>query len=159
MTTVVKTEKGVGLHDHEIANRLAPGGRMPIKGAKNTVAGEPRYTPIGDATPAAIAAAQERHETRAKPALVAKRAARGEVMGLESKFPAGSPYGGFKIDVNDARYKEHHALAEAAGLRKSNSPRAWNSRRNGWIARVSRRRIPGRRRQPRRLWQSPTSRK
>ena len=60
------------LSDEEFAKRAAPGGRLPLKGAKNTVAGGD-WTPIGEASPAAIAAAQERHETRAKPALVAKR--------------------------------------------------------------------------------------
>ncbi|HZZ22896.1 MAG TPA: hypothetical protein VFE60_10140 [Roseiarcus sp.] len=66
------------LSPEEFAKRAAPGGRLPIKGAKNTVAGDARYTPIGDATPAAIAAAQERHETRAKPDLVAKRQREGK---------------------------------------------------------------------------------
>ena len=61
------------LSPEEFAKRAAPGGRLPIKGAKNTVADDAKYTSIGDATPAAIAAAQERHETRAKPDLVAKR--------------------------------------------------------------------------------------
>jgi hypothetical protein len=66
------------LPPEEFAKRAAPGGRLPIKGAKNTVAGDAGWTPIGDGSPAAIAAAQERHETRAKPALVARRAAKGK---------------------------------------------------------------------------------
>lgn len=37
-------------------------------------------------------------------------------MPFEAKFPAGSAYAGWKIDTNDARYREQHALAEAAGL-------------------------------------------
>lgn len=66
------------LSPEEFAKRAAPGGRMPVKSATATPAGDPGWTPIGDGTPAAIAAAQERHETRAKPALVAKRAAKGK---------------------------------------------------------------------------------
>jgi hypothetical protein len=66
------------LPDEEFAKRAAPGGRLPLKGAKNTVAGDAKWTPIGDATPAAIAAAQERHVTRAKPDLVAKRQRKGK---------------------------------------------------------------------------------
>lgn len=73
MTNVVKTERGVGLRDHEIANRAAPGGRLPVSGAKSDPRGDPAYTPIHDGSAAAFAAAQERHETRAKPELVAKR--------------------------------------------------------------------------------------
>ena len=65
------------LSPEEFAKRAAPSGRLPIAGAKNTVAGA-GWTPIGDATPPAIAAAQERHETRAKPALVAKRQREGK---------------------------------------------------------------------------------
>ena len=73
MTTVIKTEQGLGLRDHEIANRAAPGGRLPIKGAKSNPSGDAGWTPIGDASPAAQAAAAERHQVRAKPDLVAKR--------------------------------------------------------------------------------------
>jgi hypothetical protein len=66
------------LSPEEFAKRAAPGGRLPIKGAKNTVAGDAKWTPIGDATRASIGAAQERHETRAKPDLVAKRQRKGK---------------------------------------------------------------------------------
>ena len=66
------------LSAEEVAKRLAPGGRLPISGAKSTVAGDAKWTPIGDASPAAIAAAQERHNTRAKPDLVAKRQREGK---------------------------------------------------------------------------------
>jgi hypothetical protein len=57
----------------EFVKRAAPGGRMPLATAKNTASGDAGWTSIGDGSPAAIAAAQERHETRAKPDLVAKR--------------------------------------------------------------------------------------
>jgi hypothetical protein len=73
VTEVVKTEKGFGLHDHEIAKRAAPGGRLPVKGAKSTADRSAPWTPIGDGSPAAIAAANERHDARAKSDLVAKR--------------------------------------------------------------------------------------
>jgi hypothetical protein len=66
------------LSPEEFAKRAAPGGRLPVKGAKNTVAGDAKWTPIGDATPAAIAASQERHDARAKPHLVAKRQREGK---------------------------------------------------------------------------------
>jgi hypothetical protein len=65
------------LSDEEFARRAAPGGRLPIKGAKSNASGG-EWVNIGDASPAAIAAAQERHETRAKPDLGAKRAAKGK---------------------------------------------------------------------------------
>jgi hypothetical protein len=74
---VGRTEKGVALSDHEIAARIAAGGRLPLKTAHNTVAGDAKYTPIGDGSPAAMAAAQERHEARHKPALAAKRQREG----------------------------------------------------------------------------------
>lgn len=77
MTNVIKAQPGVAPRDHELLKRAAPGGRMPIKGA-NTVTGDAKYTPIGDGSPAAFAAAQERHETRAKPDLVATRQREGK---------------------------------------------------------------------------------
>jgi hypothetical protein len=43
------------LTDHEVMNRAAPGGRLPVKGAKNNAYGDKAYTPIGDASPAAVA--------------------------------------------------------------------------------------------------------
>jgi hypothetical protein len=73
-----RVEKGHALSDHEIQKRMAPGGRLPVKGAKSDARGEPAYANISDASPAAIAAAQERHETRAKPELVARRLKAGK---------------------------------------------------------------------------------
>jgi hypothetical protein len=66
------------LSDEEFAKRAAPGGRLPIKGAKNTVGGDAAYTPIGDASPAARAAAAERQQARHQPDLVAKRQREGK---------------------------------------------------------------------------------
>ncbi len=65
------------LPDEEFAKRAAPGGRMPVKGAKAKASGDPKWTPIGASTPAAIAAAQERQETLHKPDLVARRLREG----------------------------------------------------------------------------------
>jgi hypothetical protein len=64
--------KMVSLSPEEIAKRSAPGGRLPLASAKSSPNGGP-WVNIGDATPAAVAAKAERVETRAKPALVAKR--------------------------------------------------------------------------------------
>jgi hypothetical protein len=72
------SNKRVFLSDSEIARRAAPGGRLPVKGAKSTVTGDPQWTQIGDASRAAIAAAQERHDTRERPDIVARRAAKGK---------------------------------------------------------------------------------
>lgn len=66
------------LTDHEIASTAAPGGKMPVRGAKSNPYGDPKYTPIHDGSPAAAAAAQERHEARAKPELAAKRERAGK---------------------------------------------------------------------------------
>ena len=77
-TQMPRVEKGYGLHDHEIAARAAPGGRLPVKGAKSNASGDAGYTPIGDGSPAAIAAANERHDARARPDLVARRQAKGK---------------------------------------------------------------------------------
>jgi hypothetical protein len=71
------TKSSIVLSDSEFAKRAAPGGRMPIRGAKSNAYGGD-WTPIGDASPAAQAAAQERHETREKPDLAAKRARGGK---------------------------------------------------------------------------------
>jgi hypothetical protein len=78
VTEVVKVEPGRSLHDEEIAKRAAPGGRLPVKGATNTVGGDEAWTQIGDASPAAVAAAAERHDVRHRPDLVAKRARGGK---------------------------------------------------------------------------------
>jgi hypothetical protein len=61
------------LSPEEFAKRAAPGGRLPIKGAKANPSGDAGWTPIGDASPAAQAAAAEREQARSRPDLVAKR--------------------------------------------------------------------------------------
>jgi hypothetical protein len=66
------------LTDHEVANTAAPGGRLPVKGAKNATGRGGDWTSISDGSPAAAAAAQERHEARAKPELAAKRERAGK---------------------------------------------------------------------------------
>jgi hypothetical protein len=60
------------LPDEEYAKRAAPGGRLPVKGAKSNASGGD-WVNIGDASPAAIAAKQERIQARSRPALAAKR--------------------------------------------------------------------------------------
>jgi hypothetical protein len=77
VTNVVKTEPGRSLHDEEIAKRMVPGGRLPVRGAKSVASGAPGWQQIGDASPAAVAAAAERHDVRHRPDLVAKRARGG----------------------------------------------------------------------------------
>jgi hypothetical protein len=73
-TNMPRVENGYALHDHEIAARAAPGGRLPIRSAgKADPRGEPGHTVISDGSPAAIAAAQERYDVKHKPDLVAKR--------------------------------------------------------------------------------------
>jgi hypothetical protein len=72
------TKTSIVLSDHEFAKRAAPGGRLPVKGAANNALGDAKYTPIGDGSPAAVAGEAERHETRAKPELAAKRERRGK---------------------------------------------------------------------------------
>jgi hypothetical protein len=73
MTEVIKTQRGVGLRDHEIANRAAPRGRLPVRGAKSNPNGDPAFTVISDGSPAAQAAAAERHDVKHKPDLVVRR--------------------------------------------------------------------------------------
>jgi hypothetical protein len=70
--------KRIFLSDQEIAKRAAPGGRLPAAGAQNPVAGDAAWTPIGDGSPAAIAARAEREHTRERPDLVARRLAKGK---------------------------------------------------------------------------------
>ena len=65
--------KLVPLSDEEFGKRAAPGGRLPLKGAKSNPSGDAGWTQIGDASPAAHAAAAERQQVRARPDLVAKR--------------------------------------------------------------------------------------
>jgi hypothetical protein len=64
--------KNIVLSDEEASKRAYPGGRLPLSSAKSNPSGG-QWVNIGDATPAAVAAKAERIETRAKPALVAKR--------------------------------------------------------------------------------------
>jgi hypothetical protein len=72
------SQKRTFLSDSELAKRAAPGGRLPVATAKNNAYGDKAYTPIGHATPAAIAAKAEREHTRERPDLVARRQARGK---------------------------------------------------------------------------------
>ena len=46
--------KLVPLSDEEFAKRAAPGGRLPLKGAKSNPSGDAGWTQIGDASPAAV---------------------------------------------------------------------------------------------------------
>ena len=55
-----------------------PFGSLPVSTAKNTPGGDAKYTPIGRDTPAAAAAMVEKHLTKHKPELVAKRAKEGK---------------------------------------------------------------------------------
>jgi hypothetical protein len=66
--------------DHEFVNRAAPPGRLPVKGGlkPNDHRGGNDWQGLHAGSPAAIAAAQERHDVRAKPDLVAKRERRGK---------------------------------------------------------------------------------
>jgi hypothetical protein len=72
------SKTSIVLSDEEYARRSAPGGKLAVATAKSNAYGDSAYTPIHDASPAAVAAAQERHEARAKPALAAKRERRGK---------------------------------------------------------------------------------
>jgi len=56
------------------------GGKLPVaaQAKARPHGGDPAWTPLTDGGPAALAAAQEHHETRAKPALAAKRLAKGK---------------------------------------------------------------------------------
>jgi hypothetical protein len=67
------------LSDHEIVNRAAPGGRLPSGALKaNDARGGGDWTPLVAGSPNAIAATVEHHNVRARPDLVAKRAAKGK---------------------------------------------------------------------------------
>jgi hypothetical protein len=66
------------LSPEEFAKRAAPGGHLPIKGAKANPHGDAAYTQIGDASPAAQAAAAELQQARSRPDLVAKRQRKGK---------------------------------------------------------------------------------
>jgi hypothetical protein len=65
------------LAPHEVSNTAAPGGKLPVRGAASNAYGGD-WTGVGDGSPSAAAAAVERHETRAKPELVAKRQRAGK---------------------------------------------------------------------------------
>lgn len=73
MTNVIRVEKGVGLRDHEIVNRAAPGGRLPSGLISNDPRGDAKYTQIGPGSPAAAAGEAEHRFRRERPDLVAKR--------------------------------------------------------------------------------------
>jgi hypothetical protein len=66
------------LSDSEFAKRAAPGGRLPVGTAKSNAYGDKAYTPIHDASAAAVAARAEREHTRERPDLVSRRDARGK---------------------------------------------------------------------------------
>jgi hypothetical protein len=74
-TQMPRVEKGIALHDSELIKRSAPGGRLPVQGAKNAPAGggDRAWTPLHAGSAAAIATANERHDVRHKPALAAQR--------------------------------------------------------------------------------------
>jgi hypothetical protein len=65
------------LTDHEVMNRAAPGGRMPIASAKNATGRGGDWTQIADGSPAAAQAAAERHEAKHRPNLVTRRQREG----------------------------------------------------------------------------------
>jgi hypothetical protein len=71
------SKTSIALSDSECAKRAAPG-RLPVKGATATVAGDAKYTPIGSGSPAAIAGQAEHEIRRARPDLVARRLAKGK---------------------------------------------------------------------------------
>jgi hypothetical protein len=72
------SKTSIVLSDHEFTKRAAPGGRLPVTGAKNNAYGDAGYTPIADGSPAAVAGRAEREHTRERPDLVARRAAKGK---------------------------------------------------------------------------------
>jgi hypothetical protein len=72
------SSKRIVLADNEFQKRAAPGGRLPLATAKNTVTGDQKWTSISDGSPAAVAAAAERPVRREKPELVAKRQREGK---------------------------------------------------------------------------------
>jgi hypothetical protein len=71
------SNKRVFLSDSEIAKRSAPG-NLPVKGAVSNAYGDAKWTPSGSGSPAAVAGRAEREDTRERPDLVAKRAAKGK---------------------------------------------------------------------------------
>ena len=70
--------KRIFLSDSELAQRAAPGGRMPVRGAKNNPYGDKQYTQIGAGSPAAVQAAAERKFARERPDLQARREKAGK---------------------------------------------------------------------------------
>jgi hypothetical protein len=75
---LMPSKSSIVLSDSEFAKRAAPGGRLPVKGAKNNPYGDSAYTSLADGTPAAAAARAEREHTRDKPDLAARRLAKGK---------------------------------------------------------------------------------
>jgi hypothetical protein len=72
------TKSYLQLSDHELMNRAASGGRMPVRGAVSNPYGDKAHTVIADGSPAAAAGAQEHREVRNRPDLVAKRQREGK---------------------------------------------------------------------------------
>jgi hypothetical protein len=69
--------KRIFLSDSEIAKRSAPG-RLTRAVVSGAVDGDKGWTPIGPGSAAAIAGQKEHEFRRARPDLVAKRAAKGK---------------------------------------------------------------------------------
>jgi hypothetical protein len=72
------TKSYLQLSDHELMNRAAPGGRMPVRGAVSNPYGDKGHTVIADGSPSAAAAAAEHHNARNRPDLAAKRQREGK---------------------------------------------------------------------------------
>jgi hypothetical protein len=70
--------KRIFLSDEELARRSAPGGRLPLKGAKSNAYGDKSWTPIHAGSPAAVQAAAERKFARERPDLQARREKAGK---------------------------------------------------------------------------------
>jgi hypothetical protein len=125
VTEVVKTEKGLALKDHEIANRAAPGGRLPVKGAKSTADRSAPWTQIGDGSPAAIAAAQEEKRGLSQKDFSAhlseyvrrSRAPAHASAAAPAPAPAASGVPA-NWDKLSTREQMHHALQQSAAKRR-----------------------------------------
>jgi hypothetical protein len=79
MTNRPMSYKREYLGEPEIVQRAAPGGRLPSNALKATDArGGGDWLPLQAGSPNAIAATVEHHNVRARPDLVAKRAAKGK---------------------------------------------------------------------------------
>ena len=73
-----RSEDGKARGGHTRNVRTTPFGAMPVSTAKNTPGGDPKYTPIGEHSPAATAAQVQKHLIKHKPELVAKRQREGK---------------------------------------------------------------------------------